>query len=312
MKRTWQIQKNTRDVGESIKTWSPVFARYGQPWTQKKGPKTTIFPNALFLHFSLDLPTFPAESPILNAQKRLFGPEVLFQRSQPAKHHVDMAGLVGLAGLISLAGFVELTGLAGFSCSASSAGVVGFAGLQGFYIARAEGAGGPKLTKPRTPTKSIQNPENPPNRSLRTHQTGGFGVVFWVWWVSGFHGFGGFRGFGGCVKFVWVWGFGGFDRFGGLAGLGRERGEGWKRKEGERVWRVWWKPMKPANPTKNIRQTQANVTTPPKSPGQASQRSLLKIFCSVNSSNHSSRSRNGLPCALPMSSFLLWRRIISH
>ena len=47
----------------------------------KKGPKTAIFPDALFLRFPWDLPTFSAEGPIPNAQKRRFWPEVLIQRS---------------------------------------------------------------------------------------------------------------------------------------------------------------------------------------------------------------------------------------
>ena len=38
----------------------------------KKGPKTAIFPDALFLRFPWDLPTFSAEGPIPNAQKRRF------------------------------------------------------------------------------------------------------------------------------------------------------------------------------------------------------------------------------------------------
>ena len=38
----------------------------------KKGPKTAIFPDALFLRFPWDLPTFSAEGPIPNAQTRRF------------------------------------------------------------------------------------------------------------------------------------------------------------------------------------------------------------------------------------------------
>ena len=38
----------------------------------KKGPKTAIFPDALFLRVPWDLPTFSAEGPIPNAQKRRF------------------------------------------------------------------------------------------------------------------------------------------------------------------------------------------------------------------------------------------------
>ena len=47
----------------------------------KKGPKTAIFPNALFLHFTWDLPTIFAGGPIPNAKKGTFLPEVLIQRS---------------------------------------------------------------------------------------------------------------------------------------------------------------------------------------------------------------------------------------
>ena len=47
----------------------------------RNGPKTVIFPNALFLHFPWDLSTSLAESPIPNAQKYVFRPEVLFQKS---------------------------------------------------------------------------------------------------------------------------------------------------------------------------------------------------------------------------------------
>ena len=45
------------------------------------GPKTAIFPNALFLHFPWDLPTIFAGGPIPNAKKGTFSPEVLIQRS---------------------------------------------------------------------------------------------------------------------------------------------------------------------------------------------------------------------------------------
>ena len=47
----------------------------------KNGPKTAIFPNALFLRFPWDLPTIFARGPNPNAQKRRFSPEVLIQRS---------------------------------------------------------------------------------------------------------------------------------------------------------------------------------------------------------------------------------------
>ena len=47
----------------------------------KKGPKTAIFTDALFLRFLWDLPTIFAGGPNPNAQKRRFSPEVLFQRS---------------------------------------------------------------------------------------------------------------------------------------------------------------------------------------------------------------------------------------
>ena len=47
----------------------------------KKGPKTAVFPDALFLHFPWDLPTILAGGPNPNAQKRRFWPEVLIQRS---------------------------------------------------------------------------------------------------------------------------------------------------------------------------------------------------------------------------------------
>ena len=47
----------------------------------EKGPKLAIFPNALFLHFSWDLPTILARGPNPNAKKSTFSPEVLSQRS---------------------------------------------------------------------------------------------------------------------------------------------------------------------------------------------------------------------------------------
>ena len=40
----------------------------------KKGPKTAIFPDALFLRFSWDLPTIFAGDPIPNAKKGTFSP----------------------------------------------------------------------------------------------------------------------------------------------------------------------------------------------------------------------------------------------
>ena len=51
----------------------------------KKGPKTVIFPNALFSHFPWELPTFSAEGPIPNAQTGTFftrgpNPKVLIMR----------------------------------------------------------------------------------------------------------------------------------------------------------------------------------------------------------------------------------------
>ena len=47
----------------------------------EKGPKLAILPNALFLHFSWELPTILAGGPNPNAQKGTFWPEVLIQRS---------------------------------------------------------------------------------------------------------------------------------------------------------------------------------------------------------------------------------------
>ena len=47
------------------------FARYGQPST-KKSPKTAFFPDALFLHFPSDLPTFSAERVLFQTAKNAF------------------------------------------------------------------------------------------------------------------------------------------------------------------------------------------------------------------------------------------------
>ena len=70
--------------GKNVKTRTAFLVRYGHLWT-KKSPKTVIFPNALFLHFPSDLPSFSAEGPILNATKGTFftrgpNPKVLIMR----------------------------------------------------------------------------------------------------------------------------------------------------------------------------------------------------------------------------------------
>ena len=57
----------------------------------QKDPKMVIFPNALFLHFSWDLPTFSAEGPIPNAKKNTFftrgpNPKVLIMRWKGPNH----------------------------------------------------------------------------------------------------------------------------------------------------------------------------------------------------------------------------------
>ena len=59
-----------KELIEINETQSPFLARYGQLWTPKKGPKTDIFPDENF-----------AESPVPNAQKGTFLPEVLLQKS---------------------------------------------------------------------------------------------------------------------------------------------------------------------------------------------------------------------------------------
>ena len=68
-----KCKKNTRNIGKLSKHgllfWHDM-AIHGP----KKGPKTVIFPDALFLRFPWDLPTFSAESPIPNTKKALFRP----------------------------------------------------------------------------------------------------------------------------------------------------------------------------------------------------------------------------------------------
>ena len=71
--------KNTRNIGNIVKTWSPFWARRDHPRTEKRS-KLAIFPNALFLRFPWDLPTILARGPNPNAQKRRFLPKVLIQR----------------------------------------------------------------------------------------------------------------------------------------------------------------------------------------------------------------------------------------
>ena len=51
---------------------------------RQKGPKTAIFPDALFLRFLHVLPTFSDMGPIPNAQKGACLPEV-----RPTKHSVS-------------------------------------------------------------------------------------------------------------------------------------------------------------------------------------------------------------------------------
>ena len=57
-------KKNTRNIGN--------ISKHGLPFMAQKGPKTAIFPDALFLRFPWDLPTFSAEGPIPNTKKRRF------------------------------------------------------------------------------------------------------------------------------------------------------------------------------------------------------------------------------------------------
>ena len=59
---------------EHIKTWSPFFGTIWPSTDRKKGPKTAIFPDALFLRFPWDLPTIFAGGPIPNDKKALFRP----------------------------------------------------------------------------------------------------------------------------------------------------------------------------------------------------------------------------------------------
>ena len=63
--------KNGKKHWKITKTRSPFWARYGQQWTQK-GPKTVIFPDALFSRFPNVLPTFSDMEPIPNDQNPPF------------------------------------------------------------------------------------------------------------------------------------------------------------------------------------------------------------------------------------------------
>ena len=78
------MQKSRETVGKlsnrGLRFWHDL-AIHGP----KNGPKTAIFPNALFLHFTWDLPTIFAGGPIPNAQKDTFfargpNPKVLIMR----------------------------------------------------------------------------------------------------------------------------------------------------------------------------------------------------------------------------------------
>ena len=75
-----KCKKNTRNIGKIIKTWL-LFSHdmYGHPWTEKRS-ENGHFPDALFLRFTWDLPTFSAEGPIPNAQKTPFLTRGLIQR----------------------------------------------------------------------------------------------------------------------------------------------------------------------------------------------------------------------------------------
>ena len=75
-----QNTKNQETLG-NYKNTDSVFDTIWSTMDPKNVRKRSFFPDALFLHLPWDSPTFSAESPIPNAQKRLFGPEVLFQRS---------------------------------------------------------------------------------------------------------------------------------------------------------------------------------------------------------------------------------------
>ena len=44
-------KKNTRNIGENVKTWSPSLARYGHPRTEKKVQNWSFFPTHCFYVF---------------------------------------------------------------------------------------------------------------------------------------------------------------------------------------------------------------------------------------------------------------------
>ena len=77
MKIAWAKKKNKKQ-SEVVNTRTPFLARYGQPQTPTRSqngqfPRRTVF---FFLHLFWDSPTFSAESPFPNAQKKaLFYPK---------------------------------------------------------------------------------------------------------------------------------------------------------------------------------------------------------------------------------------------
>ena len=70
MKRAWENTKKHKKHWKLIKTWSPIFARYGHPRTQKC-PKTAPFPRRIVFY------TF-------HGICRHFRPEVLHQTPKKA------------------------------------------------------------------------------------------------------------------------------------------------------------------------------------------------------------------------------------
>ena len=76
----WWNTKTQETLWKTISTKAPFLARYGPPWTPKRSENGHLS-QRIGLHFPWDLSTFSAESPIPNAQKDTFLPEVLIQRS---------------------------------------------------------------------------------------------------------------------------------------------------------------------------------------------------------------------------------------
>ena len=80
-----KCKKKHKKHWEHIKNMVSLFGHDMAIHGPKKGPKTAIFPDALFLRFPWDLPKFSAEGPIPNAQKTQFltrgpNPKVLIMR----------------------------------------------------------------------------------------------------------------------------------------------------------------------------------------------------------------------------------------